>query len=489
MRAWAALAMVTAVATTLAAAGNQSGTLDSAIAALGADRITSIEYSGSGKWYLFGQEPNPNANPPDYDVSSYIATIDYASATKRVQRVNIETVDPERFRQVPHRERADEYVVGDVSWITGAPGGPATGLPSTSIPEPKNVEERAMEIWATPQGFLKAAEANHATSTPTSDGGSEVTFLAGKHKFVGKINARNEVQNVHTWIDNPILGDMLCEASFTDYRDFGGVMFPGHIVRTQGGKLRLNITLSAVRANPEVIIPVPEGMRAAMTAHVKVIADKLADGVYWIRGGQWHSVAIEQGDHIVVVDAPLDEARSLAVIAKVKEIIPNKPITYLINTHAHFDHAGGLRTYVDEGATIVTMPVNKAFYERAWRAPHTLNPDRLERSRKTPKFETIENGKDALVDAHRPIEVYQQVGTAHNDAVVMVYLPAEKILIQVDAWNTEAVTAPKPDFVNPYVVNLYDNILRLKLDVAQIVPLHGPRTTTVEELRKVILLD
>ncbi len=489
MRAWAAFAMVTAVATTLAAAGNQSGTLDAAVAALGADRITSIEYSGSGKWYLFGQEPNPNANPPDYDVSSYIATIDYTSAAKRVQRVNIETVDPERFRQVPHAERADEYVVGDVSWITGAPGGPATGLPVTSIPEPKNVEERAMEIWVTPQGFLKAAEANHATSTPTSDGGSEVTFLAGKHKFVGKINARNEVQNIHTWIDNPILGDMLCEASFSDYRDFGGVIFPAHIVRTQGGKLRLNITVSAVRANPEVIIPVPEGMRAAMTAPVRVITDKLADGVYWIRGGQWHSVAIEQGDHIVVVDAPLDEARSLAVIAKVKEIIPGKPITYLINTHAHFDHAGGLRTYVDEGAAIVTMPMNQAFYERAWRAPHTLNPDRLERSRKTPKFETIENGKDVLPDLSRPVEIYQQVGTAHNDAVVMVYLPAEKILIQVDAWNTEAVTAPKPDFVNPYVVNLYDNILRLKLDVAQIVPLHGPRTTTVAELRKLILLD
>src|ERR1700690_910425 len=205
MRGWATLAMVAALATSLAAADKQSGTLDSAIEALGADHITSIEYSGSGKWYLFGQEPNPNANPPDYDVSSYIATIDFVRAAKRVQRVNIETVDPERYRQVPHAERADEYVVGDVSWITGAPGGPATGLPPTSIPEPKNVEERAMEIWGAPQGFLKAAEANHATSTPTSDGGSEVTFLAGKHKFVGKINARNEVQNVHTWIDNPIL--------------------------------------------------------------------------------------------------------------------------------------------------------------------------------------------------------------------------------------------------------------------------------------------
>ena len=163
MRGWAVLAIVT-VATSLATAGRQSGTLESAIEALGADHITSIEYAGSGKWYLFGQEPNPNANPPEYDVSSYIATIDYTRATKRVQRVSVETVDPERFRQVPHEERADEYVVGNVSWITGAPGGPATGLPVTSIPEPKNVEERAMEIWATPQGFLRAAEANHATN-------------------------------------------------------------------------------------------------------------------------------------------------------------------------------------------------------------------------------------------------------------------------------------------------------------------------------------
>ena len=50
----------------------------------------------------------------------------------------------------------------------------------TNIPEPKNVEERAMEIWVTPQGFLRAAAANHATSTRTTDGGSEVTFLDGE---------------------------------------------------------------------------------------------------------------------------------------------------------------------------------------------------------------------------------------------------------------------------------------------------------------------
>lgn len=497
MRRRALLALVTttlAAGATLAAADKPAGTLDAAVEALGADRITSIEYSGTGTWYQFGQEPNPMAPPPEYEVSSYTVTIDYPKATKRVQMTSRAAVDPARHRPPPHEQRADDYVVGDVSWITGRPGGPATGLPVTSIPEPKNVEERAMEIWMTPQGFLRAAQANHATSTSTTDGGSEVTFTAGKHKFVGKITAQNEVQRIHTWIDNPVLGDMLCEVAFTGYRDFGGVRFPAHLVRTQGGKLRLNLAVTSVKANPDVRIPVPDGLAAAMTAPVRVTVDKLADGVYWFKGFQWHTVAVEQANRIVVVDAPLDEERSLAVIAKIKEAIPNKPITHVINTHSHFDHAGGLRTYVDEGATIVTLPMNQELYERAWRAPHTLHPDRLALSKKAARFETLVNGKHVLSDAKRPIETYHQVGTAHHDAVVMVYLPAEKILIQVDAWNTEAITAPYLDtiggeFVNPYIVNLYDNILRLKLDARQLVPLHGPRTTTMAELRKAILID
>jgi glyoxylase-like metal-dependent hydrolase (beta-lactamase superfamily II) len=216
--------------------------------------------------------------------------------------------------------------------------------------------------------------------------------------------------------------------------------------------------------------------------------------VYWLRGFQWHSVAVEQGDHIVMIDAPLDEARSLAVIAKIKETIPNKPITYLINTHAHFDHAGGVRTYAAEGATIVTLPMNQAFYERAWRNPHTLNPDRLALSKTVPKFLPVTNGKLVLSDSRRPIEVHEQVGSAHCDAIVMVYLPVEKILVQVDGWNTEALTAPRIDtqggeYMNPYMLNLYDNIVRLNLDTRMIVPLHGPRTATMDELRKAILVE
>ena len=129
------------------------------------------------------------------------------------------------------------------------------------------------------------------------------------------------------------------------------------------------------------------------------------------------------------------------MIAKVKETIPNKPIRYLINSHHHFDHSGGLRTYVDEGATIVTHQLNRPYYEQAWAAPRTLNPDRLAQSKKTATFETL-NDKHVLTDGKRSIEVHHIAGNGHNDAFVMVYLPTEKVLIEVDAWAPTGAQRP-----------------------------------------------
>jgi len=500
MRKWITLALFAALATPLAAAENKPGTLEAATEALGADRIRSVEFSGTGYWYQFGQEPDPNAPPPQFAVTSYTASMDYNSATSHIQRVAHQLLDPTRWRPVPlvapgngGGDGNQEFVAGGIAWILGAPGGPATGLAATAITDAKNAEERTMEIWATPQGFLRAAAVNHATTKPINGGGTEVTFLMGKHKVIGKINARNEVYLVSYWIDNPVLGDMLCQAGFTEYRDFGGIVFPAHLVRVMGNKVRLDLNISSVKPNAPVVIPVPEGMREAQTAPVKVTTDKLADGIYWLKGFQWHSVAVEQGDHIVMIDAPLDEDRSLAVIAKTKELIPNKPITYLINTHAHFDHAGGVRTYAAQGATIVAHPIAQAFYERVWRNPHTLNPDLMETSKKTAKFLTVTNGKLVLNDPKRPVEIYEQLNMGHSDSMVFAYLPVEKFLVQADSWNTEALSAPRLDtiggeYVNPYNVNLYDNIVRLGLDMRLMIPLHGPRTTTMQELKDVILL-
>jgi glyoxylase-like metal-dependent hydrolase (beta-lactamase superfamily II) len=125
--------------------------------------------------------------------------------------------------------------------------------------------------------------------------------------------------------------------------------------------------------------PVPDVVRRAVEPPIRLQTDKLADGVWLLAGGTHNSVAVEFRDFVAVIEAPLNEARSLAVIEEVNKLVPNKLDCYLVNTHHHFDHAGGLRTYLARGTTIVTHESNRDYYLRILFHPGgwTLQPDRL----------------------------------------------------------------------------------------------------------------
>jgi len=467
-----------------AACSKPAGTLDAAVDTLKANDVKAIEYSGTGKWFQFGQAPNVTLPWPQFDVTAFTAAINYEAPAARVQMTRKQTVDPARVRPAPAEQRPDQYVNGSFAWNMAPPAGAPAGASPAAATQPAAVEERTMEIWSTPQGFIRAAKANNATST-AANGGSEVTFTAGKNKYVGTVDAQSHVTRIQTWIDNPVLGDTLVETTFSDYKDFGGIMFPGHIVRVQGGHPVLDLTVSAAKASTSVDLSVPESVKSATVPPIVVTSTKLADGVYYLTGGTHHSLAIEQRDHVVVVEGPQNEARSLAVIARVKETIPNKPLKYLINSHHHFDHSGGLRTWVDEGAIIVTHQMNKAYYEQAWATQHTLGPDKLASSKKPATFETF-SAKYVLADDKRPVEIHEIVGSGHADGFLMIYLPKQQILAEADAYTPAAADAPPPPTPNPFSVNLYENIERLKLDVKQIAGLHGPRMATLDDLRTAI---
>lgn len=440
----------------IAAAGaSHAADLQSASQQLGAANTKTLEFSGNGKWFQFGQAPAPTLAWPQFDVSSYQASINYQTGSARVKIVRKQTIEQGRNRPAPVEQRVDQNVDGNHAWNLAASANAAAGTAPVASAQPASVEERRAEIWATPQGFLQAALAHNATSTPEK-GGVRVSFTVdGVYRYTGFINAKNEVENVKTWIDNPVLGNTEVESRYADYKDYGGVRFPSHIVRRQGGHPVLDIKVDDVKVNGAVDVKVPQNVVAFKAPEVK--SSKLADGVFYLTGGSHHSVAIEQADHIVIVEAPLNEERSLAVIAKAKEIIPGKPIKYLVNTHAHFDHSGGLRAYVAEGATIVTDAANKSYYQKVWAQPHSINPDRLSAAKTSAKFETFK-GKHVLSDGKRKIELHSLAGNSHNDAFALVYLPAEKILIEADAYTPLAAGATAPVPANPYSVNLYDNI-------------------------------
>jgi glyoxylase-like metal-dependent hydrolase (beta-lactamase superfamily II) len=172
-----------------------------------------------------------------------------------------------------------------------------------------------------------------------------------------------------------------------------------------------------------------------------------------------------------MIEASGNDARSNAIIAEAKRLVPNKPIRYLVNTHAHFDHSGGVRAFAAEGVTIITHEMNKPYFEKVFQYPHRINPDSLARSGRTAMIEGV-GAKRVLTDGTRTVELHHIRGNLHNDGLLMVYLPKEKIVVQADAFHPRPGAPPYP-FPPPPTVNLLENIQRLKLDVAQVLHIHG----------------
>ena len=231
----------------------------------------------------------------------------------------------------------------------------------------------------------------------------------------------------------------------------------------------MDVTVKEVKTNVPVDIQVPE---AVLKATERVAVEKVAEGVWFLAGGSHNSVAIEMKDHMVLVETPLNDGRSSAVMAQVKQLAAGKPIRFMINSHNHFDHSGGVRTAVAEGATIVTQAGNKAYFEKILTNPNKISPDLLAKSGKKAKIVAV-GDKHVMTDGVRTIELHRMQDSVHNNTFQMVYLPKEKLLIEADAFTPPPPNTPAPATPNANNVNLVDNIERLKLSVDRILPLHG----------------
>ena len=169
---------------------------------------------------------------------------------------------------------------------------------------------------------------------------------------------------------------------------------------------------------------------------MRVETETLADGVYLLAGGTHNSVAVEFASFIVVFDAPLSEARSLAVIEEIVRRIPNKPIRFVVNSHQHFDHTGGLRAYNHIGATVITHWKNFDFLNRDVinYVPRTLRPDMVSLWPPTELaegyyFETVRENY-VITDGSRTMQIHYVNPLDHVEGMLMAYLPKERLLLE-----------------------------------------------------------
>jgi len=427
---------------------------------------TSIQYSGTGHMYAFGQAWAPNTAWPSSNLTSYTKSIDYSSKSAKEDLVHSEPN--------PMVKGGGRPFAGDDKQVNFVSGQYAWDMPGDKpVPQLGPAAERQLQIWLTPHGFLKAALENNATAKKTA-AGTEVSFQSGKFTVTGTIDAHNTVTKTETLLPNPVLGDMPVVTSFSAYKDFNGVKFPTMIVQKQGGQTTLDLTVSSVKPNAGLTVSVPDSVKSATAPPVKVESQKMADGIWFVAGGSHNSMVVEFPSYITVIEGPLGEARSLAVIAEAKKLVPNKPIKYLINTHSHFDHSGGVRTYVAEGATIITQEMNVPFYQKAWAAPRTLGPDNLSKVAKEANFLPVKE-KYVLKEGDRTLEIFHENGSMHNAGMLIVYFPKEKILEEADDFTPDLPGLAAPGGIRPpvFIGNLLKQVQALKLDIATVAPMHG----------------
>jgi glyoxylase-like metal-dependent hydrolase (beta-lactamase superfamily II) len=473
-------------------AGQNVGPVAAASKAMGVDGLNAITYSGTARTGTFGQSKaigDPMGAVNVTEITAYTRTITFAPAADPTELVSRAT-GPTRPPTVP-----------------GVPAQPA-GVFNQNITgqQASTAWTQALNVWTTPWGFLKGAAANNATVRQEA-GQQVVSFTppnfrspsGATYSVTGFINAQNLVTKVETRVENNVVGDLLVEFEYSNYQDMGGVQVPARIVQRQAGLPMFEAAISAATRNPANLAellttppapargggapgaPAPAGPAGAGPGRGAVApaaapgapagppVEALGPGVFKI-GGNYTSLAIDMGDHVLVVESGQNDARGLAVMAAAKQAIPNKPIRYVVNTHPHFDHAGGLGAAVAEGATILTHANNEAVLERFLSGPRALLGDSLSKvaNRRTNVVEGV-GDRDVRRGTNGRVVELHRVPNEHSDGMLVVFVPAEKVLLTAD------ITIVNPTPVQLATVRAaVETLNRLKLDYNAWIPTHPP---------------
>jgi glyoxylase-like metal-dependent hydrolase (beta-lactamase superfamily II) len=196
---------------------------------------------------------------------------------------------------------------------------------------------------------------------------------------------------------------------------------------------------------------------------------EIAPGVQHTTGGGANSLIVEMRDHLIVFDAPVNDWFSNWVIKAAKEKYPNKPIKYLVLTHHHMDHTGGLRAYAAEGAAIVVGAGNGAHFKQHLAAPFTLNPDLSPRD--LSRTEVIEVAdRRAFTDGTRTVEVIA-IDNPHAKGLVIGYIPDAKLGFVTDIWSPGR--DPLPPKINPVLAAVVNGVKKAGITPARFAGGHG----------------
>ena len=440
--------------------------LDDAAEALGgAGRIRSLNaltIRGTGTAPNVGQNRTPDDDLPVWKVNEYTRTIDLASRRTRVQQVR----EAQFLFAGDLVQRQTQGLDGDAAYNVAANG-------TMSRAGAAAARDRRIELLHHPITFVRAAlDSDVVLSNLRARAGERLVdiMMPGGDAMTLAIDASTRLPTrVVSMVGNPNMGDVALETRFADYEDAGGVKLPRRLTTRMDTYLQLDLQVSKNTLGSDVSdLAIPEELRLAPVPGpppVVVTAEPVAKGIWWLAGsGNHRSVVFEFDDHLVLFEAPVNEARTKAVIDKARTLSP-KPLTKAIVSHHHFDHSGGLRVAIAEGLTIVTHRSNEPFFLALVARKHTIVPDALEKHPRRVTFELVDD-QLTLKDESMEVQLYHLLDNPREGTNIYAYVPRERMLVQADLYDTTWLR-------HSWGENVLQNLERRRLKVERSVPVHG----------------
>jgi glyoxylase-like metal-dependent hydrolase (beta-lactamase superfamily II) len=457
---------------------SQAADLNDLALAMGTDKVKTIEFTAGGAYFHPGASALANEEWPKFKLVNLRQRINFETKSLALEMPLEQVLNPPRgagFQPIKGLLVRSWFLKGDTAWT--ARRGKA---------RPARSPARSQHwLWTSPHGLIKAAQESNSKVKLETVGSKKWNTLAvgksGLFRAIGYFDVKeNLLRKVEAQIAHEVLGDMSVVTLYTGYKTFDDVKHPARIIINYVGQTAFDLELNTVTPNAPADIEIPTALKPY---EIKTTTEKVSDGIWYIRGGSHHSVAIELKDTVIVFEAPLSVARGEAVLKAVRAAIPKKKIRMVINSHHHFDHSGGLRAFSYQEIPILTHESNQQFYAEAYATARSIHPDPLSNTGIKARFLTMAD-QHKILDAERIIELHTLKGNPHAESNIIAYLPKEKMLIVADAYSSRKILeGPLPkDDVNPTQAHLWAFLQERNLDVETILPIHG-KQVGIEQLR------
>ena len=456
--------------------------IDDAVAAMGGrDRVMAVKtllIEGGGHDFQVDQEfayDDLGSQFLVYQLRDYKRAYDLANGRGRFEQVR-EAQATIFNGQRP--ARSVQAIDGDIAFNIGDNGNATRVFGG-------QVDARRADYLRHPLTLIRAALAPTATlSNVRTQGGERLVDLkVGTITLTVGFDATTKLPSrVVQLVDNATLGDRPMEVRFSDYRTVSGLQLPtlfsSKAGRFPSGQIRIvRQTVDGDVGNLAAPAAVVSAAAPAPPMPPQSAIREIAKGI-WEHSGTTHkSFLVEMSDHLVLVDAPNVE-RTLAVMARAKELRPNKPVRTLILGHNHGDHTGGIRTAVALGVSeIVTHRSNLTLLDETFKNPHTLNPDLYSKTPnvKPPKITAIDD-EGVIRDSMNTINLYHFLDSSHSRSQLMIYYANVRMVTLADVYmpNDPRVFFPdEPLGHAPWLRNVMANIQHRKIQVDNLAPVHG----------------